>query len=133
MEARYLRTKDYSKLKGWWEKWKWTPIPQQSLPDNGKGGIMVYDENNDICAGFLYLTNSDMGWIEFIISNPEVKEKSIRKDALVYLIENLSKLAKDSGVRVIFISVQNKGLEQRYIDAGFIQTDKSVNNLVKIL
>lgn len=133
MEARYLKIKDYAKLKGWWEKWKWTPIPKQSLPDNGKGGIMVYDENNDICAGFLYLTNSDMGWIEFIISNPDIKEKSIRKNALLYLIESLSKLAKDSGVRVIFTSVENKGLEQRYIDAGFIQTDKGVNNLVKIL
>jgi len=110
MEARYLTVEDYSKLVEWWEKWKWTPLAQSSLPDNGEGGVMISNEGVDICAGFLYLTNSDFGWIEFIVSNPDEKNKEIRKEALTLLIDTLSKLAKDRGCRLILTSVNNKSL-----------------------
>ena len=67
------------------------------------------------------------------VKEDHIKNKEIRKEALTLLIDTLSKLAKDSGCRLILTSVINKSLEQRYLDSGFISTDRGVNNFIKIL
>ena len=75
---RPLNDTDYEEvLVGWWKDWKWTaPVPA-FLPDDGKGGIMVLDNDMPVCAGFIYMTNSKVAWVDWIISNKDYKKKPI--------------------------------------------------------
>lgn len=54
---------------------------------------MLSKDGINICAGFIYYTNSKMCWIEFVVSNPNYRE-SDRKEALVSLIHELGELLK---------------------------------------
>ncbi len=103
MKVRWLKEEDYPILVEWWKFWRFFPPTQEILPSNGLSGLVVTDENNCmICAGFLYATNSPIAWIEFIVSNPSVKDKKIRKESLTFLIQELSNLAKKNNFKVIY-------------------------------
>ena len=57
--VRELNETDYeSILVKWWKDWRWTPPPKDFLPDNAKGGFIVYDKDIPVCAGYIYVTNS---------------------------------------------------------------------------
>ena len=56
--------KDYPTLVKWWEDWGWEAPSKDFLPDNGKGGIMILDGDVPICAGFTYVTNSKVAWVD---------------------------------------------------------------------
>ena len=54
-DVRPLNLKDYDTyLKKWWSDWGWMTPTKDFLPDNGKGGMMILDEDGTpICAGFI--------------------------------------------------------------------------------
>ena len=58
LKLRRLEESDYDTLVTWWKDWKWEAPPGDFLPENGTGGFMVSNNDSDICAGFIYLTNS---------------------------------------------------------------------------
>lgn len=72
MEFRYIEQSDYEMLVDWWKFWKFPAPPIEMLPDSG---VIVNKNGVDICAGFIYFTNSKTCWIEFIVSNPNVRQK----------------------------------------------------------
>ena len=77
---RKLNSLDYdSILVKWWKDWRWTAPPKDFLPENGEGGFIVYDNDIPVCAGYIYMTNSKVGWCDWIISNFEYKNKKKRK------------------------------------------------------
>lgn len=128
---RRLEDADYSKLVKWWKDWGWQAPPRDFLPENGTGGFMVSNDDSDICAGFIYLTNSKIAWIEFIISNKQYKEKD-RKDAIQFLINSLSAIAEESGAGYGYAVLKHKGLIDYYQNSGFEQSDKNVTEMVAI-
>jgi hypothetical protein len=127
---RRLETRDYPVLLGWW-KWFRFPAPKQTmLPDNGKGGIMVSKDGINICAGFIYQTNSNFCLIEYIVSNPSYKDKD-RKEAVKHLIELLEKTGKSLGFQLVFSSVKNENLTNTFKDVGYtISESKEVIKLI---
>lgn len=116
---RYLNTDDYHTLTKWWKEFRF-PIPLPGmLPQNGLGGIMVMKEDVELCAGFLYLTNSSFCWIEYVISNFSYKNKD-RKDAIVYMINQLEIIAKQTNqCTTVYCTVKNKNLINRYLEADY--------------
>ena len=98
--ARKLTEEDYNSLVNWWKWWRWTPIPKNFLPDNGTGGIMIEKENKPIVAGFMYNTNSDAVVVEWIVSNPEYKNKD-RKQAVELLLNTIEAVCKQQGKKEI--------------------------------
>lgn len=117
-KIRLLKDKDYPTLLKWWMFWRFPAPKKEYLPDNGCGGIMVYKENIEICAGYLFFTNSKMAWLEYIVSNNEYKDKD-RKDALSFLINELTQIAKAKGFEIVFTSVKNENLKKRYLECGY--------------
>ena len=92
---RELNESDYDDiLVGWWKQWKWEPPQRDFLPNDGKGGIIVYDKETPVCAGFMYLTNSKVAWVDWIISNKEYTKKPQRKDAIKLLVSYTSEMIK---------------------------------------
>jgi hypothetical protein len=128
---RRLEESDYDELVKWWKDWKWDAPPRDFLPENGTGGFMVSNSDSDICAGFIYLTNSKIAWIEFVISNKQYKGKD-RKDAIQFLINSLSAIAEESGAGYGYAVLKHKGLIEYYKNSGFNESDNNITEMVSI-
>lgn len=130
-KLRRLEDSDYDNLVKWWKDWKWDAPPKDFLPENGTGGFMVSNDDSDICAGFIYLTNSKIAWIEFIISNKQYKGKD-RKDAIQFLINSLSAVAKESNAKYGYAVLKNKSLMKYYENSGFFKSDENITEMLTV-
>jgi len=120
-------------LVGWWKDWKWTPPPKDFLPSDGKGGVMVLDNDIPVCAGFVYMTNSKVAWVDWIISNKEYKKKPQRKEALDLLITTLTNICKDTGNKYCYALIKNKSLIKTYETLGYNSADSYTQEMIKAL
>jgi hypothetical protein len=131
---RPLGETDYEDiLVGWWKDWKWTPPPKDFLPSDGKGGVMVLDNDIPVCAGFVYMTNSKVAWVDWIISNREYKKKPQRKEALDLLITTLTNICKDTGNKYCYALIKNKSLIKTYETLGYTSADSYTQEMIKAL
>ena len=64
-------------------------------------GLAIEKDGRMMAAAFVYLTNSDMGYIDFLVSDPNYKGKD-RFKMITMLIEACSELAKELGCRIIW-------------------------------
>lgn len=116
---------NYPEVKQWWEGHKWPVIPFQMLP---KTGYII----ENVCAGWLYRSDSPICWVEWIISNP-ASEKIIRNESLNLLIDTLINKAKSEGFSHVFTSVKHPGLIKRYESHGFTIQDSNVTHMIRSL
>ena len=113
-----------------WKFWRWKPIKKELLPNNGLGGLKITDENGiDICTGFLYETNSGIAWIEFIVSNPEIKDAKIRSEGRKNLIMYLTLHAENRGFKVVFSSLENENLISEFKENGYFESKNKTKEL----
>lgn len=130
LKYRQLTENDYSDfLIKWWTDNRFTPPPIDFLPNNGKDGIVVYDAdtNTNIAAGFVYITNSEVAWVEYIVANFEVKDKELRKQSIELLIKQL---ALSSGKKYLFSSLKNPNLIKHYLNSGFVVGSQNTTELL---
>ena len=130
--ARKLTEADYDCLVNWWNWWRWTPIPKNFLPDNGTGGIMIEKNNTPIVAGFIYYTNSEAVLVEWIVSNPEYKNKD-RKTAVEILLKTIEAVCKKQGKKYMFSIGRNKHLINTHKKLGWQIDKESSCELVKLI
>ncbi|MGY8863986.1 MAG: hypothetical protein ACKVJK_00020 [Methylophagaceae bacterium] len=131
LKLRRLEESDYDTLVTWWKDWKWEAPPRDFLPENGTGGFMVSNNDSDICAGFIYLTNSKIAWIEFIISDKQYKEED-RNEAIQFLINSLSGVAEETGAKYGYAILKNKSLMKYYEEANFTVTSDNNTEMITI-
>lgn len=132
LTIRQLNENDYQEtLVKWWEDWGWTAPEKDFLPDDGKGGYIVYDEDIPVCAGFIYVTNSRVAWVDWIISNKEYKEK--RREAITMLIDTLTNLSKMSGSKYAYALIKNESLIKTYESLGYVKGDSYTSEMIKLL
>ena len=133
MEIRVLHEEDYDEtLIKWWSDNGFPAPAKDSLPDNGKGGFMVYKRDVNICTGFLYQTNSKTAWCEFIVANKEYREKD-RGEAIELLIDTISIFAKELGYNAIYTSLTHPVLISRYEKCGYVSASKNCTEMIKRL
>ena len=129
-----LKETDYDNiLCGWWKDWRWTPPAKEFLPEDGKGGFIVYDGDTPICAGFMYLTNSKAVWCDWIISNMMYKDRKKRKEALDLLISTISFQAELLGKKYIYALIKSRPLIDIYKKSGFVEGDTYTQEMIKII
>lgn len=134
LKIRELNDSDYEDiLVGWWKDWGWQPPQKDFLPDDGKGGIIVYDDDVPICAGFMYLTNSKVGWVDWIISNRNYTNKELRKDAISLLVSRLTDICELIGCKYIYALIKNESLINTYESLGYIKGDSYTSEMIKVL
>lgn len=132
LSIRQLKPTDYEDfLVGWWEAWGWTPPPKDFLPEDGLCGIMVMDDEIAVCAGFAYITNSSVAWVDWIVSNPTYRKKPDRKQAIQLLVYTLTKMCTDSGHKYIYAMIKNKSLIETYKQLGYTQGDTYTTEMIK--
>lgn len=117
---------DYFLLSEWWKGHGWPPVRKELL---SQFGLMVYKNEIPLAAGWLYLTTSKFGWLEFLVTNPLAPRKQTTI-ALKCLIERLIQEAKDFGVLSIFSSLNSKGLIKMYKKVGFKDLESNMTNMV---
>ncbi len=130
--VRKLNIDDYDNhLVKWWKAWGWEPIPRDFLPEDATSGLMVSKGEQNICAGFLYLTNSKVCLTEFVVSNKEYREKD-RSEAIELLIDCILELANENGYKYAHVILKNDSLLNKYLESGYIVSDKKVTEMMKI-
>lgn len=131
-QVRLTKKEDYPELCEWWEYWRWGEgKPSLELLDDLKYGLMISNGTENICAGFIYFTNArQFGLMEYIVSTQKVREREIRKEALLYLIACLKQLAKEQGVTTLISYLISDSLIKNYLESGFVIGDKNATSLV---
>lgn len=130
--VRNTQESDYEMLCEWWRMWRWTPVDRLILPDNIESGLMVSYEGVELCSGFVYKTSSSsLYWIEFIVSNPNVKDREVRKEGLKFLVNGLIFMSEQLGAKAIYSSLVNGNLKQTYMDCGFVEGSKGAIQMIR--
>ncbi len=128
-EWRSVTPDDYINiLVKWWEEWEWECPPIHALPK----GIIVSKDGVDLYAGFLYDTGTTIGWLEWIISNKNAPIE-LKKGAKERLIDIISILAKEKGMKTLFSSTTLPTLKNSLVRNGFDLTDEGNYHLIKRL
>ena len=117
MEKKYnirpVMVEDRDILINWWESYDHMLVPSlELLPENGQSGLVIEKEGRIIAAAFVYLTNSDMGYIDFMVSDPNYKGRD-RFEMITMLIEACSELAIELGCRIIWAMTTYDGVVKR--------------------
>lgn len=134
LKIRELNDSDYEDiLVGWWKDWGWEPPQKDFLPNDGKGGIIIYDGDVPICAGYMYLTNSKVGWVDWIISNKSYTNKELRKDAITLLVSRLTDICQLLGCKYVYALIKNQSLINTYEGLGYIKGDSYTSEMIKVL
>ncbi len=133
LNIRMLKDSDWNTLVKWWDSWpEWQAPAKDFLPDNGKGGFIVEKQSKPIVAGFLYTTNSKAALLEWIISNPEYREKD-RKQAIELLIKGAENVCKNQGIRYIFSIGRSQHLINTHKQLGYTVDEKPSYEITKII
>lgn len=134
MQVRYLELSDYDTLVKWWTNNRFPPPGLDDLPMvNGElQGLMVFNDDVEICAGFIINTTVKNGlMMEFIVANFDVKDRELRKESLNLLINTICDTAKAMGKKYIFSSLKHPSLLNRYKDCGFIEGSKNTVEMIR--
>lgn len=132
LNIRKLTESDWDLLVKWWgmySEWKQHPT-KDMLPDNGTGGFIVEKNKTPIVAGFLYTTNSKVGWMEWIVSDKNYKNKD-KKDAIELLITGMEHVARNSGCKIILSIGRNKNLINSHKQLGYMVDSKPSYEIAK--
>jgi len=133
MYIRKLEANDYEDiLVKWWKDWGGVPPVKDFLPEDGEGGFIVYEDNTPICSGFIYVTNSSVAWVDWIVSNREYRKKPNRAQAIDLLIDTLNNVAKVTGCKYIYAHNNNTHLINRFTSNGYLKGSKSTELIKKI-
>jgi len=129
LKARKLIHEDYETIVKWWKSWPdWAPLGRDLLPENGTGGIMIEREGKPLIAGFLYITNSGICWMEWIVSDPTQRNKS---EAISLLISSLEKWGKDAGFKVVLSIGRSSSLINEHKKLGYTVDDNPSYEIIK--
>ena len=100
---RSFNDEDYKTVFEWWDWW-WGDkmgIERKVLPHDDYCYI-IEKNNTPVASGFLYVDkNAPMGYLTFVVSNPEYKEKD-RRLIIEQLIINVEEEAKSQGIKFMF-------------------------------
>ena len=93
---------------------------------------MVEKNNKPIVAGFLYFTNSTAVLLEWVVSDPDYKEKD-KKKAVELLILSAENVCIQSGKKYMFSIGRNNSLINTHKKMGWNVDDKPSYEISKKL
>ena len=129
---RPLNEEDYEIACGWWDFWFKRSLPKGFLPDDGKSGFMIEKDNQPIACGFLYVTNSKVAFLGWVVSNPEYRQKD-RKKIIKKLISNIEEVCVNMGYFYMFTVCSNKHLISMHEDLDWELCKKPSYEIIKNL
>lgn len=123
---------DYNDVKGWFEHFSSRGIGCPSRDMLSLKGLIVENNNQKICAGWLYTTNSNIAMIEFVIANYEAP-REIRKQSLKKLLTALEAKAINSGYEILLVLTSNLRFSESLESNGYTRGKVPHYENIKIL
>jgi len=111
IKIRKIELKDYECINKWWVEQGFDHLSLDILPMQGLGGLIV-EKDKPIAAAYLYLTNSKMGYIDNLISDPKYISKD-RFNIILKLIAACKQMAKEVGCLDIWAITNSRGIISR--------------------
>jgi len=121
LTIRKIKLEDYKFINKWWVEQGFKPVSLEVLPMKGLGGLII-EKEKPIAAAYLYLTNSKMGYIDNLISNPKYVSKD-RFNIILELMAACKKMAEDVGCLDTWAITNNKGILKRCKKLGYNVTE----------
>ena len=117
---RSFNDEDYTTVFKWWDWW-WGEekgIERSILPHDDY--CYIIEKNNiPVASAFLYVDkNAPIGYLTFIVSNPEYKEKD-RRFIIEKLITNIEKEAKSQGIKFVFTVCESTHMQNIHNKLGW--------------
>jgi hypothetical protein len=119
--------KDYVDVCSWWDQQKCQIIPVDMLSTTG---FIIEHDDNKLLAGWMYHTNSSIGFLEFAVGNPNFKGE-IRDIAFDIFFDTVFKYSKLHGIKNIISTTSHPKMPKRLIDVGFIKINDNVTNFMR--
>ncbi len=117
----------YQTAVNWWKGNNWPSIPEKDLPT--LGFVSFYDET-PVAVAWLYQTDSAYCLLEWMVSNPEFREKETRGKAIDGLLHAMLDAASKLGFTKVFTSTRAGKYVSRLEAQGFAVTEKNMINLI---
>lgn len=129
MIFRKYQKEDYKILEEWYDKWFLPHTPEHWIPETT---YLVYDGELPICCGSVYqLGKTPMFLIEGILSDPWF-DNDKRKDAINFLIKNLSNLNKELNCEMLLTSTPRTGLMMCFMENNFKPAPEQYSHLARV-
>tara|TARA_R100001530_G_scaffold105248_2_gene73418 strand:+ start:1654 stop:2073 length:420 start_codon:yes stop_codon:yes gene_type:complete len=93
--------KDASTIDEWWESYHKIKIDKKLLPNNGKNGLVAEINGKLIAAVFIYQTNSPVWYCDYLVADPNYKEKN-RETILILLIDKAVNTCWELGAEAVW-------------------------------
>ena len=122
-DIRPIKMDDYPKLTKWWKLYKeyGVEVPRKSLlPNKGLGGFVVEKDERLVASAFLYLTNSALGYVDYLIADPKYREND-RQNILLNLATYVTTVAVKLGCEKVWAMTANKKLVNMAEEAGVFE------------
>ena len=125
---RHIKEEDFENIEKWLKFWKPNDIFIRDMYPST--GLVIYDSytNTDLYAGFLWLSNSKLAQIGFIVRNPFTKIKN--KQTLKLLINGLFLYAKELGYDYVISEAESEHLKNVFESLGMIKTSSGVSEYI---
>ena len=125
---RHIKEEDFENIEKWLKFWKPNDIFIRDMYPST--GLVIYDSytNTDLYAGFLWLSNSKLAQIGFIVRNPYTKIKN--KQTLELLINGLFLYAKELGYDYVISEAESEHLKNVFESLAMINTSNGVSEYI---
>ena len=120
--VRPIEEEDYLLIDNWWKALGKLPPPRKLLPENGMHGLMACKNGKPIVCTYLYLTNSKMGYCDYMISDNKYKEKD-RYNIILELMNMAIGTAKNLGYEDFWFITKSKGMLKKCKELGVKVSD----------
>tara|TARA_R110002167_G_scaffold364707_1_gene587144 strand:+ start:45 stop:446 length:402 start_codon:yes stop_codon:yes gene_type:complete len=122
-KIRKIELKDYEHINKWWAQQGFDAVDLSVLPMKGLGGLVI-EKEEPIAVAYLYLTNSKMGYIDNLISDPKYVSKD-RFSVILKLINACGQMAKEVGCLDVWAITNSRGIIKRCKELGHNITENN--------
>ena len=129
--VRQVTVDDYSIIDSWYKQYGESKPKSSILPLNGLGGFVIEKDEKPIAVIYLYITNSSMGYFDFLISDPNYKEKD-RFEIIMELFQYCTKVAIGAGCECVFVTTAIPGVMEKMKELGH-REDLSYNEEKRVI
>ena len=122
IKVRQVIMEDYKQIDSWYKKRKELRPKITILPGNGLGGFVVEKNGEPVAVIYLYLTNSKMGYFDFLMSDPDYIEKD-RFEIIMSLFHHCHEKAIETGCHCICFTTAVTGVIEKFARKMTISDD----------
>lgn len=120
-QPQLINDTHFPQIEKWLNAWN---IPITVLDGVSKTGLII----EDVCAIWLYETNSKLCFVDGLISNKNINDK-LRSDCVSKLLKYMYQLAYNKGFKYMQVNTKLSSVKNRAEDMGFVAD----NNVYYIL